>query len=199
MQCGGKSAASPPLTRVRAGIIPMKVEGTDILSEVTERTSRNLKVIAATVIAIVYFDVKVKNLRVLNVDLPGELFTVVSFAVIAYLMFVLVAYWLNDYLLWRNGPILAAKATLDRYVHDLVEGFEKHAEARSFDQNVKYLLDQFASAKASALDCQRSVAKTTWLVCFVVFWLHLIIPLSLGFGAFAYLLGIPAILHDPGH
>ena len=66
----------------------MKVEGTDILSEFTERTSRNLKAVAAIVIAVRYFNVSLDTLEVLGVNLPGELFAAVSCVVIGYLMIV---------------------------------------------------------------------------------------------------------------
>jgi hypothetical protein len=63
----------------------MKVEGADILSDVTEKTSRNLKATAAIVIAVKLFQVPVEELVILSVKLPPNLFDVTSFFLISYL------------------------------------------------------------------------------------------------------------------
>jgi hypothetical protein len=161
----------------------MKVQGADILSDVTEKTSRNLKATAAIVIAVKLFNVPVQDLRVLNVDLPPNLFDVISCILIAYMMIILVLYWRVDYLLWRDGPILEAKAVLERYLKGLVhfmERFEQHAKEQGVPDGGKYIGDHFAGIKVNALEYRRSIAKTTWWVRFVIFVLHLTIPLALG-------------------
>ena len=86
----------------------MKVQGADILSDVTEKTSRNLKAIAATVIAVKLFDVPVHNLHILNVKIPRDLFDIVTFTLIFYMMIILAIYWQVDYLLWRDGAMMSA-------------------------------------------------------------------------------------------
>jgi hypothetical protein len=160
----------------------MKVQGTDILSDVTEKTSRNLKVTAAVVIAVKAFSVPVKDLRILNIDLPATLFDVVSIVVIAYMIIILVLYWRVDYLLWRDGSILAAKEAIDQHLRSIttiMEQIEQFVAQGATDQ-VKFVEDHFAGIKVEVLDYRRSIAKTTWWVRFVVFVLHLIVPLGLG-------------------
>jgi hypothetical protein len=79
----------------------------------TEKTSRNLKAVASIVIAVKLFDVPIENLSVLNVNLPGSMFDVTSLAIMGYMMITLSMYWHVDYLSWRDGPILSAKASMD--------------------------------------------------------------------------------------
>jgi len=71
----GSVQARHPLARWPA----MKVKGEDILSDITEKTSRNLKATAAIVIAVKLFEVSVQNLEILSVKLPPNLFDVVCF------------------------------------------------------------------------------------------------------------------------
>ena len=160
----------------------MKVEGADILSDVTEKTSRNLKATAAIVIAVKLFNVNLENLEVLNVKLPPNLFDVTSFFLVGYLMVVLVLYWLNDYLLWRDGAMLAAMNTIQerlRSIKDIITDFEQFLK-QDVTQNTKFIEDHFGSIKVSVLNYRRSITKTTWSVRFFIFVLHLAIPLSLG-------------------
>jgi hypothetical protein len=121
----------------------MKVEGADILSDVTEKTSRNLKATAAIVMAVKLFNVPVQDLQVLGIRLPPNLFEVVSFALIGYMMVVLVFYWRTDYLLWRDGPLLVAKDILGRLrgIKDIVTDVEQFLERKEAD-NVKFIQDQ---------------------------------------------------------
>jgi hypothetical protein len=161
----------------------MKVQGADILSEITEKTSRNLKAVSSIVIAVKLFNVPVDDLKVLNVDLPGNLFDVVSAVLLAYLMVILVLYWRVDYLLWRDGPILAAKDTLEQYLNGLrhfMSQFEEHAKEHGVPDGGKYIGDHFAGIKAEALEYRRSVATTTWWVWFAIFILHLLFPVTVG-------------------
>jgi hypothetical protein len=179
----------------------MKVQGADILSDVTEKTSRNLKATAAVVLAVKLFNVPVQDLRVLNVDLPPNLFDVISFTLIAYMMTILVLYWRVDYLLWRDGPMMTAMNAMEERlgsIKDIVTDVEQFMQ-RGVAQNAKCIEHQFATTKSEALDYRRSIAKTTWWVRLVIFVLHLAIPLSLGAlavwmvgkGAWAALSGLP--------
>jgi hypothetical protein len=159
----------------------MKVQGTDILSEATEKTSRNLKATAAAVIAVKAFCVPVDNLRILNVDLPANLFDVVAFALVAYMMAFLALYWRFDYLLWRDGPILAAMNTLNerlRGVGQIMEQIERSAEPSA--EQIRHVEDHYATIKKDVLDQQRAIAQTTEWIRFVILWFHRRIPLGLG-------------------
>ena len=53
----------------------MKVLGADILSEVTEKTSRNLKATAAIVVAVKLFNVQIQELRVFDVKPASPLYS----------------------------------------------------------------------------------------------------------------------------
>ena len=161
----------------------MKVEGADILSEVTEKTSRHLKAVASIVLTVKLFNVPVGDLKVLNVDLPGVLFDVVSAVLLGYLMIILVLYWRVDYLLWRDGPILVATDRLEQYLNGLrhfMSQFEVYAEEHGVPDGGKYIGDYFAGIKAEVLKYRRTVGTATWWVWFVIFILHLLFPLTLG-------------------
>ena len=159
----------------------MNVQGADILSDVTEKTSRNLKATAVIVMAVKLFNVRLQGLEVLGIGLPPNLFDVVSFALIGYMMIVLIAYWRADYLLWRDGPLLVAKDILGRLrgIKDIVTDVEQFLEREAAD-NVKFIQDHIGAMKVELLDHRRSIANITWWVCFVIWVLHLVIPLSLG-------------------
>ena len=98
-------------------------------------------------------------------------------------MVILVLYWRVDYLLWPDGPILAAKDTLEQYLTGLrhfIRQFEQYAEAHGVPDGGKYIGDHFAGIRVEALEYRRTIATTTWWVWFVIFILHLIFPLTLG-------------------
>jgi hypothetical protein len=160
----------------------MKVQGDDILSDVTEKTSRSLKATAAVVIAVKLFDVPVYDLRVLNVNLPPNLFDVTSFALILYMMITLVMYWRVDYLLWCHGSMMSAMNAIEgrlRSIKDVITDVEQFLKREVVD-NVKFIQDQLGSMKVSVLEYRRSLAKTTWWVRFIIVGFHLAIPLTLG-------------------
>jgi hypothetical protein len=119
---------------------------------------------------------------VLNVDLPPNLFDVISFALLAYMMIILVMYWRVDYLLWRDGSMMTTMNAIEehlRSIKDVITDVEEFLKREVVD-NVKYIEDQLGGMKVSVLDYRRSIAKTTGWVRFIIFGIHLAIPLGLG-------------------
>ena len=119
--------------------------------------------------------------RFLNVTFPANLFDFVSFAVVIYMITILLLYWRVDYLLWRDGSMMAAMNAIEerlRSIKDIITDVEQFLK-REVVEN-QFIEDQLGSMKVSVLEYRRSLAKTTWWVRFIIIGFHLTVPLTLG-------------------
>jgi hypothetical protein len=66
-----------------------------------------------------------------------------------------------------------------RGIKDIITDVEQFLQREAAD-NIKFVDDHIAAMKVELLDHRRSIATTTWWVCFVIWVLHLAIPLILG-------------------
>jgi len=170
----------------------MKAQGADILSDITEKTSRNLKAIAAGVIAVNIFDIPVDKLRILNVPVPIGVFGYISSALIVYLIVTLLIYWRADYLLWRDGPLMERIREIDINFNAIGNIVEK-LDAATPDTG-KYVRDQIRNLLSNIGNSQRSLRRTVSSTKLVIFGLHLALPIGLGLIAFAMIFNWSVLL-----
>ena len=98
------------------------------------------------------------------------------------MMIMLPLYWHVDYLLWRDGAMMAAMNAMEgrlRSIKDIITDLEQFL-AQGVEDNVKFLADHLASMKVEVLDYGRSIIETTRLVRFIIIGIHLVVPLALG-------------------
>ena len=172
----------------------MKVEGTDVLNDVTRRTSRNLKGVSAVVIAVELFNVKLADLSILGVPLPSETFSWVAFSLLLYLMTMLVWYWWVDFLLWRDGRILTANEDVQRYLQKIdgwIDGVERHGgHMRDPAELIKATADHLAAFRKEVMSMRRSLRSVERSVRWLMIGGFLILPEVLG------MLAILSVLND---
>ncbi len=79
------------------------VNGKDLISDITEKAGRRLIVLSSLVILVKLYRVNLEDLSILGLSLPSELFDVVSFSLVLYMIYVLIINWVGDlaaYRLW---------------------------------------------------------------------------------------------------
>lgn len=79
------------------------VNGKDLISDITEKAGRRLIVLSSLVILVKLYRVNLEDLSILGLSLPSELFDVVSFSLVLYMIYVLTINWVGDlaaYRLW---------------------------------------------------------------------------------------------------
>jgi hypothetical protein len=80
----------------------MLVSGHDVLSERTEKSSRFMLIVAASVILVKKYNVKIDDLSFLSVKLPADLFDAAATVVICYATFSFIQHVWFDVYAWRN-------------------------------------------------------------------------------------------------
>jgi hypothetical protein len=80
-----------------------KLQGIEVISDVTDKSVRRLVIVSGVIILVKIYRVKLDNLELLGVQLPGELFDIVGLLLIIYYTYALVVSWLFDVLSFRYG------------------------------------------------------------------------------------------------
>ncbi|WP_114750497.1 hypothetical protein [Pleomorphovibrio marinus] len=79
-----------------------KIQGSDIISEATDKSSRRLYVLGAIIFLIKIYNVDLDDLSVLGVPLPAALFDLIAFVLIIWSMYQLIVNWLVDIIAFKN-------------------------------------------------------------------------------------------------
>lgn len=82
------------------------VNGKDLISDITEKAGRRLIVLSSLVTLVKLYRVNLEDLSILGLSLPSELFDVVSFSLVLYMIYVLIINWVGDlaaYRLWFSA------------------------------------------------------------------------------------------------
>lgn len=179
----------------------MKVGGNEVVSLATQRASRTLLVISATILFIVFFDVPIDDLTILGVKAPVTLFDKVAIAVIVYGIWNLIIQWLGDLAAWKFWYEGNKVETIDglipnrQYVMTCIEQAEarmnrSHAEyEKQLPESMATLLNHLKSALESAdrtyksvieqlEKCGRNFSIIHWYGRVLLFGHHFAIPLS---------------------
>ncbi len=81
------------------------VSGKNLISDITEKAGRRIIVLSSLIILVKLYRVNLEDLSILGLSLPSELFDVVSFCLVLYMVYVLVINWVGDlaaYRLWYS-------------------------------------------------------------------------------------------------
>lgn len=73
-----------------------KIQGTDIISQATDKSSRRLYVLGAVIFLIKFYNVDLDDLSIIGVKLPAALFDLVSLVLLIWGIYQLVINWLVD-------------------------------------------------------------------------------------------------------
>lgn len=78
-----------------------KVSGKDLISDNTEKIARRTVVVSSIVIFVKLYKVPLDDLKLLGMELPAELFDIVSFALVCYFIYSFIISWIGDLLAFR--------------------------------------------------------------------------------------------------
>lgn len=73
-----------------------KIQGTDVISQATDKSSRRLYVLGAVIFLIKFYKVDLDDLSIIGVKLPAELFDLVSLVLLIWGIYQLLINWLVD-------------------------------------------------------------------------------------------------------
>jgi hypothetical protein len=78
-----------------------RLQGKEVISDVTDRSARRLIIVSGTVILIKLYDVELKNLSILGVQLPSELFGIVGLILLGFGSYSLTINWAFELVAFR--------------------------------------------------------------------------------------------------
>jgi hypothetical protein len=163
----------------------MRVSGHDVLSERTENSSRFMLIVAASVILVKKYDVKIDDLSFLSVKLPAELFDTAATVVVCYATFSFIQHFLFDVYAWRNwyedakiqtwnGEVEIGRFLQDR--HDrLVELITKDECTK---QNHDSILSYFGEIKEKINEYNSRVKKISIMGWSYIIVQHFLLPVG---------------------
>ena len=162
----------------------MRVSGHDVLSERTERSSRFVLAVAATIILVKWYKVEIGDLTFLGVNLPADLFETAASIMLIYAIVNFLQHWIFDVYAWSEWyaenviDSWDGRMTMGQFVSGNMENFGRNFTDQETDSGRESVLKSVAKFITESVPSHnRRLGCINWMGRLYIFGQHLALPL----------------------